>query len=33
MSYISEMRKQVGHAPMQSVGATVIALIDSRTGR
>ena len=26
MSYISEMRKQIGHAPMLSAGATVIVL-------
>lgn len=30
MSYISEMRKHIGHAPMLSVGATVIVLKDNK---
>ena len=30
MSYISEMRKYIGHAPMLSVGATVIVLKDRK---
>ena len=30
MSYIREMRKYIGHAPMLSVGATVVILNDDR---
>ncbi len=30
MSYISEMRKHIGHAPMLSVGATVAVLKDGK---
>lgn len=30
MSYISEMRKHIGHAPMLSVGATVVVLKDNK---
>lgn len=30
MSYISEMRKHIGHAPMLSVGATVVVLKNGR---
>ncbi len=30
MSYISEMRKYIGNAPMLSVGATVVVLIDGK---
>jgi len=30
MSYISEMRKHIGHAPMLTVGATVVVLKDSK---
>ena len=30
MSYISEMRKHIGHAPMLSAGATVIVLKDNQ---
>ena len=30
MSYISEMRKYIGHAPMLSVGATVVILKDKK---
>lgn len=30
MSYISEMRKYIGHAPMLSVGATVVVLKDNK---
>lgn len=30
MSYIREMRKFIGHAPMLSVGATVVVLKDGR---
>lgn len=30
MSYISEMRKHVGHAPMLSAGATVVVLRDHK---
>lgn len=30
MSYISEMRKYIGHAPMAAVGATVVVLKDNK---
>ncbi len=30
MSYISEMRKHIGHAPMLSVGATVVVIKENR---
>lgn len=30
MSYISEMRKHIGHAPMLSAGATVVVLKDNK---
>ena len=30
MSYISEMRKRIGHAPMLSVGATVVVMKDNK---
>ena len=30
MSYISEMRRHIGHAPMLSVGATVVILRDNQ---
>ena len=30
MSYISEMRKQIGNAPILSVGATVVVLKNNR---
>lgn len=30
MSYISEMRKYIGHAPMSAVGATVVVLKDNK---
>lgn len=30
MSYISEMRKYIGHAPMLSVGATVVVIKDNK---
>ena len=30
MSYISEIRKHIGNAPMLSVGATVVVLKDSK---
>lgn len=30
MSYISEMRKYIGHAPMLAVGATVVVLKDNK---
>ena len=30
MSYISEMRKHIGNAPMLSVGATVVVMKDSK---
>ena len=31
MSYISEMRMHIGHAPMLSVGATVVVMKDNRS--
>lgn len=30
MSYISEMRKHIGHAPMLSVGTTVVVIKDNK---
>lgn len=30
MSYIKEMRKYIGHAPMISAGATVVVLKDNK---
>lgn len=30
MSYISEMRKYIGHAPMLSAGATIVVLKDNK---
>ena len=30
MSYISEMRKHIGHSPMLSAGATVVVIKDNR---
>lgn len=30
MSYISEMRKYIGHQPMLSAGATVVVIKDSK---